>query len=376
MRHAVPAFAVALSLSACGGVSGASTPSPSGPSSEVPVPAPQTPAVLTPAERAVPEGTHGPVEPGSVVPVAPGPCGRGAPGLPLPASASTSMGAPFEGHLLGGVPLPWDVEGLRSNAARPNAEGCWGTVETVASLVRAAVEVHRDFADSVVVVNDLSLPAGGPIVHHGSHQAGRDADVLVAYVDAHGAPWPARGVPVDPEGNGVEFGDLLDPSDDVPVKLDGARTWRFVRALVEEDLAGGGTGLQRVFVVEHVRALLLAEAAREHAPRAVVARFEDVTCQPAYPHDDHLHVRFFCSAEDVRAGCRDAAPIYPWHRDALQAAGLDPVPAASPRRTAGPEPRAPEGPAPPPPMHEDVRAFLERRSAWSHAPHPGRRFCR
>jgi hypothetical protein len=103
------------------------------------------------------------------------------------------------------------------------------------------------------------------------------------------------GVPIEPDGRGWDFHDLVDPADDQRVRIDVPRTWRFVRALLEDDEAA----VQRIFVVEHVRTMLLEHAERVRAPRAVRARFEDVTCQPGYPHDDHLHVRFFCSAEDV-----------------------------------------------------------------------------
>jgi penicillin-insensitive murein endopeptidase len=153
------------------------------------------------------------------------------------------------------------------------------------------------------------------------------------------------------------------------MQIDLPRTWRFCQALLEDDEAL----VQRIFVVEHLRTLLLEEAARQHAPRAVRRRFEEVTCQPGYPHDDHLHVRFFCTNEDLGAGCEDASPIYPWRRDQLTEAGLDPV-IAHPRRHS--RETAPVTLPDETPMSDDVRAFLARREAWSVQPHPGRPYCR
>ena len=45
-------------------------------------------------------------------------------------------------------------------------------------------------------------------------------------------------------------------------------------------------------------------------------------CQPGFPHDDHMHIRFFCSPDDIEAGCLDTAPIFPWQKQSLKAAGV------------------------------------------------------
>ena len=131
---------------------------------------------------------------------------------------------------------------------------------------------------------------------------------------------------------------------------------------------------------------VLAHARRVHAPRAAIARFDETTCQPGVPHDDHLHVRFFCTPEDIDQGqCADMYPIYPWWRRQLRAAGAAPIPATNGRRSredrTARAPRAPtvsrtEAQASAGPMHARVRQFLEEREAWSTRPHPGRPYCR
>jgi penicillin-insensitive murein endopeptidase len=137
--------------------------------------------------------------------------------------------------------------------------------------------------------------------------------------------------------------------------------------------------VQRIFIAEHLRTLLLAEARRSRPPPRILKRFEQVTCQPSTPHDDHMHVRFYCSAEDIQAGCMDSHPIYPWRRQELRALGIEPVPARWSRqqrkrtraRTTTPaQARRRAGR-----MHRRVRQFLDRRKAWQEKPSPGRPFC-
>lgn len=341
---------------------------------------PTTGATAVPASEAVPVPDPAPV-------ADPAPQPEPAPVLdPLTVSTarSTSIGGPANGSVTGAIPLPERAPGLVSNPNRPNPTAYYGTVELVRALVRAAAVVDRELPGSAVVINDIGLPEGGPIPHHGSHQAGRDVDVLFYYLDARGEPWPAKGVPIDPRGRGWDFADLSVPDDDVRVRLDAPRTWRFVQALLEDDLSGQGAQVQRIFLAEHVRALLLAEAESVGAPRAVRDRFGALTCQPGYPHDDHLHIRFFCSDEDLQAGCADGPPMYPWRRQQLREAGIEPVRATrAPRDRRAPitteeeareEARATS--ASTGRLHARVRAFLAERETWSTPPHPGRPFCR
>jgi penicillin-insensitive murein endopeptidase len=297
--------------------------------------------------------------------------------LALGGDASTSIGGPNTGHVLGSVALPMRGPGFRFGPLRdPIAR--FGTVETVQSLMRAAAMVERSHPGSELTINDLGLASGGPIPHHGSHRAGRDVDVLFFVLDAAGAPRSAVGAPIEPDGTGTDYRDLAVAEDDVTIRLDVPRSWAFVEATLRDDAAV----VQRIFLVEHVRTMLLEHAQSIHADAAIVQRFADVTCQPEYPHDDHFHYRYFCTPEDVRGGCTDSAPIYPWHREALERVGLAPVmqrrraepsetPAPAARVTTEAQARAAAGA-----MHPDVTAFLARRDRWRRQPHPGRTYCR
>lgn len=293
--------------------------------------------------------------------------------LPLPAS-STSFGSPTNGRLEGGVALPLQAAGLRYNDRR-SENARFGTVEVIRAIMRAAQVVDRELPGSQLVVNDIGLERGGRIAHHGSHRAGRDADILFYLLGDDGSPTPSVGAPIDPDGIGFDYKDLSIPEDDVRVHFDAPRTWRFVRALLEDPEAP----LQRIFVVEHLRSALLQEAERVRAPSDTVARFADVTCQPSYPHDDHLHVRWYCSEEDLALGCEDLPPVYPWRTEQLAAHGVTPVMAKrgksvdpAPIETNEDAERAVKRQKP----HRDVFAFLARRKSWEKQPHPGRLYCR
>lgn len=323
----------------------------------------------------------GPTTPTPPVPLEP-PHPIGTDPMTLDPSASTSVGGPNTGFLSGGVPLPSDIPGLRSNANRPNRDGFYGTVEMVRSLVRAAAVVHAEMPGSEATVNDIGLPSGGRIRHHSSHQSGRDVDVLFFLLDRRGRPRPSVGVPLDTQGRGWIFNGLANGGDDVRVRLDARRTWRFIRAMLEDDEAN----VQRIYVVEHLRSLLLREATRSRAPMATRRRFEETTCQPGPPHDDHLHFRLFCTPEDMRVGrCTDSAPMYPWRRAQLRTAGLEPAMQVHVRRPRGPRPpatarrRGAGGSLPSAAtatMHTRARAFLALRETWSRPPRTGRSYCR
>jgi penicillin-insensitive murein endopeptidase len=297
--------------------------------------------------------------------------------LALQGSHSSSQGAPAAGHVVGAVAIPDSGPGFYHNPIRPD-EARFGTVELVQTIVRAAALTDQALPGSVLVVNDLGLPEGGPIAQHGSHQAGRDADILFYSLDAKGVPLPSVGVPIDPKGKGIDFKDLRDPKDDQPVQLDVARTWHFVASLIQV----AADNLQRIFIVEHVRTMLLAEAARVHAPKDVVARFADITCQPEAPHDDHMHIRLFCTPEDMAEGCLDGTPTYPFRAAELAKLGLTPhlgsaaltAKARADRRartTTPSEARKRAGP-----MHALVTKFLSERNAWIKKPSPGRPYCK
>lgn len=292
----------------------------------------------------------------------------------LKGSSSTSIGSSDNGRLEGGVRLPDSGLGFLHNHSA-EGDASYGTVETVQALVRAAAVFIRRCPGENAVINDLSGPQGGSVAHHWSHQVGRDVDILFFYRDTRNKPIKPLGVPIDPQGEGWDFKDLARGDDDLKVRMDLQRSWCFIQALIES----AGPLIQRLFVAEHLRTMLLQQAEKSGAPSEIRERFGEITCQPSTPHDDHLHVRFFCTAEDVRGGCQDMYPIYPWREQALRSQGVEPVLArtnaeqyakANQRVVSAAQARLRAGR-----MHWRVKKFLDQRNAWLPKPHPGRPWC-
>ncbi len=323
-----------------------------------------SPAIATPAK----------VEP----PPPPEIPGGGPDPLTLDPSYSTSKGSPNEGSLEGGVPLPLHGPGYRFTP-RKKIERRHGTVELVAALVRAAMHVEATMPKtdppSILTFGDIGMPEGGEIAGHGSHRAGRDADVMFYLQLEDGTPFEGKAIPLDPEGKGTDYKDLATPDDDIPVQIDVPRTWAFVAALLGDERVQ----IQQIYVVEHIRTLLLAHAKSVKADPKIMALFGDVTCQPRFPHDDHMHIRVFCTAQDIAAGCNDVAPIYPWQRALLKSQGAAPV-APGKRKTARPKltsvEEAEEKAKAVGTLDPAVTEFLARRKSWAKAPHPGRKYCK
>ena len=335
--------------------------------------APAPPA--TEPREAVPEPAVA-AEAAALTPPAPPEVPGGGPDpLTLDPSYSTSIGGPNEGSLTGGVPLPLSGPGYRFTP-RKKPERRHGTVELVAALVRAAVHVHTTSPTgdppAILTFGDIGMPQGGEIAGHGSHRAGRDADVMFYLLHEDGTPAEGKAIPLDPEGKGTDYKDLADPADDVAFAIDVPRTWAFVAALLADDTVQ----IQQIYIVEHLRTMLLEHGKRVKAEALILSRFADVTCQPRFPHDDHMHIRAFCTAQDIAGGCNDVAPIYPWQRALLESQGAAPV-APGKRKTpkvkltSVDEAREKAGP-----MDAAVSEFLDRRKAWAKSPHPGRKWCK
>jgi penicillin-insensitive murein DD-endopeptidase len=357
LRHALAAGLSGM-LAACGASGGSETPA--APSHAAAEPSATTVAA-TPDDEA-PAQIDEPAIPGG-----------GPDPMTLGPEVSASIGGPSDGRLDGGVPLPLHGPGYRFDP-RKSPERRHGTVELVQALIRAAASVHERLPGNELTIGDLSMRKGGTIAGHASHQSGRDVDVMFYLLDDEGQPFGGKPIPLEPDGTGHDYNDLADGSDDVRVHLDVPRTWAFVEALLSDP----GIAINRIYVVEHVRTMLLEHARETKAPKAIIELFGHVTCQPRFPHDDHMHIRAFCTPEDIANGCLDTKPIYPWHATALREAGAKPVIAGPPKKasklTSVKEAR--EKAAQKQELHPEVVAFLDRRTAWAKKPRSGRKYCK
>jgi penicillin-insensitive murein endopeptidase len=222
---------------------------------------------------------------------------------PLTPAWHGSIGTPNRGVLAGGAQLARDGEGLRW--LRGN-DRHWGSPRFTNAIEHAAARVARERPGAHLLVGDLSTPTGGgPLSPHFSHRSGMDADLLF-YV------MTLDGVSVDSPGF-VHFGaDGLarDEAHTRWLRLDLERQWLLVRALLEDPEAR----VQWIFVSDVVQAQLLEWALARGESAAIIRRAQTVMLQPnpGGVHDDHLHVRTTCSADEMVGGCETIGPRRVW----------------------------------------------------------------
>ncbi len=204
-----------------------------------------------------------------------------------------SIGAPNAGHLEGAMLL-------RGSHTLKQKEGShsWGLPELVHALQRASMKVAKHHKSSVMLVGDLSGRTGGFLERHGSHQTGRDADVGLYVMSSKGKSVNVRHfVAFDSTGKGRELPWAM---------FDEARNWDLVEALLTDEKAN----VRYLFIANPLRAKLLAQAAKKHASKELIARAAAAMMSPLESdvHDDHIHVRIGCP-ESMRGVCIEEAMV-------------------------------------------------------------------
>jgi penicillin-insensitive murein endopeptidase len=210
---------------------------------------------------------------------------------------SVSLGRTNRGALAAGAVLPESGEGFGTREVWKTRGRRLATDELVDLLVGVGRRLKARGLDARLIVADMSQRGGGPAnPEHRSHQSGRDADLLYFMRDADGHPVEADAMHA--------FDGAGKAKDGSGLTLDVPRTWLLVRALVEAPEAE----VQYVFMYEPFARRLLDHARDRGEPEAVIARARRALVQPgdSAPHNDHLHVRVYCSADDRLAGCVDA----------------------------------------------------------------------
>jgi penicillin-insensitive murein DD-endopeptidase len=209
--------------------------------------------------------------------------------------SSVSGGQPNRGWLLDGRRLADQGEGFVTHPQWRTRGLRYGTDEMIDLLTTVARRIRSDNAPVRIGIGDLSFGSGGPAdPYHRSHQSGRDADLLLFLIDAVGRPYESTEMkPLDDNGLAT---------DGSQHHLDVARTWRLVRALV----SAPQRNLQRLFLYEPLTQLVLDYARSSGEPAWLIETARLALVEPeGAPHNDHLHVRIFCSPNDTLVGCRD-----------------------------------------------------------------------
>jgi penicillin-insensitive murein endopeptidase len=221
---------------------------------------------------------------------------------PLAPQLRGSIGMPHRGVLTDAGHLPRRGEGFRWLR---EDDRHYALPRFVAALERAAARVARERPGGTLLVGDLSAKGGGQLLPHLSHRSGRDADLLLYLTTLDGAPVESPGF-LHVENDGLAWDDAGKRF----YRFDVEREWLLVKALLEDEDAR----VQWIFCGRNVAALLLEWARARGEAGETVWRAQQVLLQPrpGGPHDDHVHVRTACTADEIASGCEWSGPMRAW----------------------------------------------------------------
>lgn len=177
----------------------------------------------------------------------------------------------------------------------------WGTDEMQRFINRVSADVARRHRGAELRLGNVSLHHGGRSPWHHSHQAGRDVDICFYARDRRGKPVKMTDFRKFRRTGFSRDGELV---------FDDARNLDVALAmLAQEEIP-----VQWVFVARWLKRRMLKLAKRRGIDSKVRTRLARLLRQPgdSAPHDDHFHVRLFCSLQDRKYGCLDRGPRRPW----------------------------------------------------------------
>src|ERR1043166_4803946 len=213
---------------------------------------------------------------------------------------SISVGKASNGYLLDGSRLPGRGGGCLTREVWRARNNRYGTDELIDLVVGVSRRMSRQVGDVKLVVADLSGKGGGErLAFHRAHQSGRDVDLLYYLRDASGKPFEPDAMHVFDAWGRARDGSGL--TVDIP------RTWLLARELITAPEAP----VQWVFIYQPLARRLIEYAQQIGEPEALIARARKTLRQPgdSARHDDHMHVRVYCSSADKAYGCIDLGPM-------------------------------------------------------------------
>jgi penicillin-insensitive murein endopeptidase len=216
--------------------------------------------------------------------------------LELLACESRSTGYPDAGKLQGGVQLSGRNAPLRLQSFTLVYDYRWGTCKLVHGLQELARSVQGKIGRQPLLIGNLSQKGGGEMPVSTSHESGRDVDFPLFTMSASGRPLSGYYLHFGPDGRSRTHGGRY--------VFDAARTWQLVQAIVTSP----HWEVERLVLAPYLRAQVLAHGKQANTPRDILQLVESKLIPP-WPgvklHDNHLHLRITCSAEDAAQGCLD-----------------------------------------------------------------------
>jgi penicillin-insensitive murein endopeptidase len=216
------------------------------------------------------------------------------------AEQSVSVGTVTDGYLVNAAAVP-SHESLEILPRQRARELRYGTQEMMDLLVETAERVAIQHEGTVVQLGNVGRQYGGDIPYSVSHNSGRDADLAFLATDPKGRPALLPDLlRFDEHGRSVAFNGYY--------RFDVERNWSLVRSLVLSSKAQ----LQYIFISDPLREMLLDHARESGENPGIVQRAATLLRQPgpSIPHNDHLHLRIYCSQFDVGGGCDQTGAIH------------------------------------------------------------------
>jgi len=243
---------------------------------------------------------------------------------------SVSIGTVTSGHIIGAIalPLPGRTYAVLPRQSRRHLS--YGSTEMMTAIVEASEAVDEVYPGSILWIGNIGRRGGGDIPWSVSHNAGRDADLAFYTLDPHGRPVaPPDLLRHDDRGYSRAYGGYY--------RFDVARNWVLVRSLVESR----HVQVQFLFISNGLRDQLLAHARAIGERPEIIDAARRVLRQPGaeIPHDDHLHLRVYCSRSDVGGGCVNTGVTHPGVQLYREARAARVTLAANMARTGDPETR-------------------------------------
>ena len=234
--------------------------------------------------------------------------------------SSVSYGWPRAGILLNPSRLPMQGRGYFSPPRWQTRGLRYGTDELIGTIVWLGRELDRMHPGARVAIADLSRSSGGPSRWHRSHQHGRDVDIpfmlktqagvsveaeVMRRFDGDGRVVMRR---VEHHGPGSSSKETLEVVDESgQLVFDTELNWVVVKLLLENPLSE----IQYIFVSSELKQRLLEYATAHGEPAGLLARAAFLLHQPSdsAAHNDHFHVRIYCSTSDRVYGCHDTGSL-------------------------------------------------------------------
>lgn len=219
------------------------------------------------------------------------------------ANMSFSVGDTRDGYLIHGQLLPTPSLSIRQLPVQYERGIAYATTEFIKLMTDTAAAMQKKYPGTIMYMGNMSAMEGGDIPYSVSHNAGRDGDIAFYYKDENGKF-------AHPD-NLYKINRRLQAQ-----TKDGLLTFDLEKntTLIETLITHPKIDVQFIFLAKYIRSAIYKELVQRGASEDLLLRFEKIVIIQA-AHNDHFHVRTYCSNTDICAGCIDKSYIHDWHED-------------------------------------------------------------